>query len=133
MSVFPSSRSVIPASQPQRAALSQSSPVDDTWYDVLDYTGSGFLFVAWMSISTSTNIGVELRITIDGGTSVVFEDDGSIVRDYLGFITGTSGAGLNKSFFRGVCRFTSSLQVEARRTSGSGNTLRALVEYSTDI
>ena len=136
MSVFPSSRSAIPASQPQQAVLGQSV-TDETWDELLNYSsGGGFLhhIAARGNKSSATGVDrtrVEIRISVDGQTTVELEDTGPSP-NLRSFTSGDDDDDKAKHYFLGV-RFSSSVVVEVRRSISVITEVQALAEYSTDI
>lgn len=118
---------------PMEAYLSQGSPVQNTWYEVLNLTGSGVFHHLRFMGSKSGGIDdaafCEARVTVDGGTAQTFVDN----QQYIDELPSEGGSGdesrVNKHF---GTRFAVSLLIEVRLTVAAATVLRCLAFYSED-
>ncbi len=97
-----------PKTDPKEAYLSQASPFKNTWYTILDLSGSGYLHE--VRATSSEPVNTEIRCTIDGGTAQISSHDiTSLDRIEIGNDTRF------ELHFQRV-RFFTSLKVEIRAT-----------------
>ena len=115
-----------PRTDPKEAFLSQVSPTQNTWYPILDLSGSGYLHEVRVGDSSGNTGKLEIRFTIDGGTAQTSSHDNNIVDKIPTFSSGYGRLELN---FQRV-RFFTFLKVEMRSTSGSPGTLYGKAYYS---
>ena len=119
-----------PVTTPQEAYLAQSSPVQYTWYELLDYTsGAGFLHFLIGGFLTQVASVIDFRVTIDGGDAIELSGDHQLVAA-VGQPDITSPPSRVIPF--GNIRFSSSLKVEASTNMLNSPTFRSKVYYSTE-
>lgn len=110
--------------------LNQVNPVQNTWYDILNIAGQGFLHAANAEKDTNSN-ELEFRVTIDGGAANIMPEDNTDVTTRG--VTGVRpGSGSGKRLSMPNLRFNSNLRVEIRTTVAAIVTLAGYVEHSID-
>ena len=116
-----------PQTDPKEAYLSQANPTQNTWYTILDLSGSGYLHEARATEQGgggNPTLYMEIRFTIDGGTAQTSSHDHYVVDR----INASDGGRLELHFQR--VRFFTSLKVEMRSTTVSPGTLHGKAYYS---
>ena len=115
-----------PVGDPKDAFLTQASPVQNTWYTVLNLSGSGFLTEVRGAEDTS-GTNTEFRFTIDGGTAQTFVQTNANIEAVLANSTAET------RYVPAVrARFDSSLLVECRTIIASVSQLQAVCYYTED-
>ena len=111
----------------RQAFLDQGFSVKNTWYNLVSATGAGEVGTVGVEITPSSSRG-EARIQVDGGTwQTLTAEPGS-----------DSGRVFNEVTFKrnlsGIVKFTTSLAIQVRRSSGANTTepLHAIAEYSIE-
>lgn len=118
--------SAIPVTTPQQAYLNQSAQMN-TWYDVANHTGAGFLHAMIGGRSSGGDrYNIEFQVAVDGGSAVSLP----VSRELLDSTTFSSTQDEVRREINLLVRFSTSLRVAVR--TDSNRTIRAKVYYSTE-
>jgi len=115
------------------ASLDQASPVQNTWYTVLDTTTNVKIYWITMKI-LATNEDLEIRITIDGTTMTGSQAGAVAGTTYFVFLNEANELAVTTTGYN-AAKYAAlearSIKVEVRKTSanGSGN-LQGEVVYA---
>ena len=117
-----------PQTDPKETYLRQMSPTQNTWYTILDLSGSGYLHEVRCTenLSGVYSVDMEIRFTIDGGTAQISSFD----YEYLDRIEVTVSTKVRRELRFQRVRFFTSLKVEMRSIKAAPGTLHGKVYYS---